>query len=82
MVDEGIYFIASPRRRTPIQFFGFEVGAVKTIARIDQRPQMGLTVSPDGRSILYTQYDRAGSELILVENFRWGSRLPIAPEER
>jgi Tol biopolymer transport system component len=27
-------------------------------------------VSPDGRSIIYQQQDQAGSDLMLVENFR------------
>jgi hypothetical protein len=30
----------------------------------------GVAVSPDGRWILYTPFDQAGSELMLVENFR------------
>jgi hypothetical protein len=30
----------------------------------------GVSVSPDGRWILYTQFDQAGSELMLMENFR------------
>jgi hypothetical protein len=29
-----------------------------------------ITVSPDGRTILYTQLDDAGSDLMLVVNFR------------
>ena len=29
-----------------------------------------LTVSPDGRTILYTQLDETGSDLMLVDNFR------------
>jgi hypothetical protein len=30
----------------------------------------GLTLSPDGRWMLFTQMDQGGSELMLVENFR------------
>jgi len=33
-------------------------------------PVSGLTVSPDGRSLLYTDLTEAGSHITLVENFR------------
>jgi Tol biopolymer transport system component/serine/threonine protein kinase len=33
-----------------------------------------ITVSPDGQWILYTQLDQAGSDLMLVEDFRWPQR--------
>jgi hypothetical protein len=29
-----------------------------------------LSISPDGRWVLYTQMDQAGSDLMLVENYR------------
>jgi len=31
---------------------------------------MGLAISPDGRSILYTRVQGEGSDLVLIENFR------------
>jgi hypothetical protein len=34
------------------------------------RRRNGLTVSPDGGFILYYGHERAGSDLILVENYR------------
>jgi hypothetical protein len=30
---------------------------------------VGLSLSPDGQSLLYSQYDQSAAELMLVENF-------------
>jgi hypothetical protein len=42
---------------------------VRKILSVD-RPADNPVVSPDGRSIIYQQQDQAGSDLMLVENFR------------
>src|SRR5262245_36820621 len=71
-VDRGIYFI--PRREptapASIQFLSFADGRIKTIFQIAKPVFVGLTVSPDGQSLLYTQLDQEGSDLMLVEHFR------------
>jgi hypothetical protein len=56
-------------RKSPIQFLSFATAKVKTVAPISY-PFEGLSVSPDGRSILFSQYEESGSDLMLVENFR------------
>jgi hypothetical protein len=45
-------------------------GTIQRIASIEKPVGVGLTVSPDRRWILYAQADQAGSDLMLVENFR------------
>ncbi len=72
LVNEGIYFIPAPGAdgKSSIQFMSFATGKVKTVAPISRPPTEGLSVSPDGRFILFSQLDEAGSDLMLVENFR------------
>jgi len=70
--EQGIYFFAKPdeRCRTEICLREFATGSTSRILKLDQRVDSGLVPSPDGRTILYTQIDEAGSDLMLVENFR------------
>ena len=71
LVNEGIYFIPEPGtdRKSSIQFLNFATGKVQTVGPILASPD-GLSVSPDGRSLLFSQVDEEGSDLMLVENFR------------
>jgi Tol biopolymer transport system component/predicted Ser/Thr protein kinase len=71
LVDQGLWFInwTNPGDAA-LQFLEFATGKVTRVAPISKPPAPGLAVSPDGRTILYAQYDQRGSELTLVENFR------------
>jgi Tol biopolymer transport system component len=70
VVDQGIYFISSSERSS-IRFLNFATGKVVMIAKIGERePDYGFTVSPDGRCLLYAQYESVHSDLKLVQNFR------------
>jgi hypothetical protein len=72
VVNQGIYFIPEPGSdgKYSIQFLSFATGKVKTIAPMTRPPVEGLSVSPDGRFLLFSQGDESGSDLMLVENFR------------
>jgi eukaryotic-like serine/threonine-protein kinase len=71
-VNEGIYFIPEPGGdgKSSIQFLSFATAKVKTVAPMSKRSAWRLSVSPDGRSLLFSQLDEEGSDLMLVENFK------------
>jgi Tol biopolymer transport system component len=73
VVESGLVFVPT-RNTSSLQFLSFTTGKIRLLANVDRPialdPFGGMAVSPDGRSILYTQVEQAGSELMLVENFR------------
>ena len=77
VVAGGIYFIepGPPRnaewiKRNSLKFFSFAKGTAEKVFDIKDFPEIGLSVSPDGRYVLFTQYDPFVCDLMLVENFR------------
>jgi len=48
----------------------FSDSKVKTIAVLPKEIWFGLSVSPDGRSILFSQVDHEESNLMLVDRLR------------
>ena len=72
VLEDGIYFISKPNEKgvSHIRFKDFATGSDRVVVPIEGRPYWGLTVSPDRRTFLYTLSDEAGSDLMLVENFR------------
>jgi Tol biopolymer transport system component len=71
--DAGIYFMSSRSKdQGGIQFFSFVTGKVKHIFTPEKPPDPwtdGLAVSPDGRTILYTQVDQRTTNIMLAEHF-------------
>lgn len=73
---DGIYFM--PVRPAlvktsvdyTIEFLGFSNGQIRTVAQFENPPFLGMTVSPDGRRLLYSQVDQSGVDLMLVEDVR------------
>ena len=72
VVASGIYFIPNPDAagRFTIHYMNFATGKISLIAQTQKEVMYGFSVSPDERTILYTQVDQEGSDLMLVENFR------------
>ena len=72
VVEDGIYFIPelTPGAGSSIQFLRFATGAVEQVLDFEGHPGYGLSVSPDGRSILYSQAAQSEADIMLVENFR------------
>jgi Tol biopolymer transport system component len=73
VLEGGLLFV-SARNTSSLQFLSLASGKISPIANFDRPITLdangGIGVSPDRRWILYTQFEQAGSELMLVENFR------------
>jgi Tol biopolymer transport system component len=71
MGKRGVYFERSGKGSGfMISFMSFSDHVVRDVATINVPVGDGLTVSPDERSIVYSQIDHSGSDLFLVENFK------------
>jgi len=71
-VDNGIYHLDTTRE-PKMAFFNITTHSDTQVFDLENRPVRevaGLAVSPDKRTILYTQLDASSSDIILVENFQ------------
>ncbi len=74
VLDDGIYFVSPAASARPaLKFFSFATHRVTQLGVLERDPLQGppgLTVSTNGRWILYAQADHSISDIMLVENFR------------
>ncbi len=68
-VTPGGILFSGGERSEGIQFLSFETGRVSPVFRPDRQMTVGLSLSPDGRHLLFPQRESSGSDLMLVENF-------------
>jgi hypothetical protein len=79
---QGIYYVPCPAnvgvtRDLPLRVLNPATGEDRPFATLKDIPfrpsgpgAVGLVVSPDGRTILYSQLVSTGADLMLIENFR------------
>ena len=65
----GIYFLNEADAQKPtIEFFDFATRRSTLILAVD-KPGFGLTLAPDGKSLLYGQPGSEDYQIMLVKNF-------------
>jgi Tol biopolymer transport system component len=70
LFDKGIYYIDRSGPETRLQYLNLVTSNSTTIAHNLGEVGAGLSVSPDGKMILFTRMDSSADDLMLVENFR------------
>jgi Tol biopolymer transport system component len=72
VAEKGVYFIDQQPEGTGrgIYFYDFATHRVRPVAMLERRIMIGdsgFALTPDGRSILFTQIDQSGSDIMLAD---------------
>jgi hypothetical protein len=65
----GIYFVPAEAPRS-LRYFDFATKQIRPVFEVDKYFGSGLSVSPDGRWILYSLVGDVNSDIMLVDHFR------------
>jgi Tol biopolymer transport system component len=71
VTKDGVYFLAAQADQFPdIEYFDFKTRRLTHIGNLNKPSFYGLAVSPDGRSLLYSQWDRDEHQVLVMDHFR------------
>ena len=69
--SDGVYYLHQLAiGNSDIRFHEFAGGESRVVAGIEGRLYLGLAVSPDRKTFLFSKNSDAGADLMLIENFR------------
>lgn len=72
VTSQGFYFLPGMNAPWTIDFLDLGSGShIAKVASLNGTPELGtpsLSVSPNGRELIYTQIDQSGSDLMIAEN--------------
>jgi serine/threonine protein kinase len=66
----GVHYVDLPQGETRLRYFDFATGRTTTVAQNLGRVDLPLTVSRDGRTVLYGRIDSSVNDLMVVGGFR------------
>lgn len=72
VTSRGLYYLSPSEslKSATLRRLALDGGAPVTIGTIPKTVSAGLSISSDGRSILYSTCDQCAADIMLVENFR------------
>ena len=76
VTSEGIYYLvpaAGPGSHNLVQFYSFKTGKTNQVGTVEETLSVdypGISVSPDGRWLLYSYIADISSDLMMVDHFR------------
>jgi Tol biopolymer transport system component/predicted Ser/Thr protein kinase len=70
--EDGIFFLDRGALPVTIKFFEFSTKQIRQIVALNKPPSDwgGLSISPDGKCLAYSQVDDTPSDIMLVEHFQ------------
>jgi hypothetical protein len=67
VTPRGIYFVPADTPRS-LCYFDFTTKQIREVFKVEKNFDNGLSVSPDGRWLLYSQIDEENSDIMLVDH--------------